>query len=452
MNSIFLRLFLSFCAAAGAVLFGVITAYLAANPNLLAFDWPDLGRGAIIASARAAISAYQQGGSTHAARYLESLAADTGLQAALFNPEGKHLAGSRAGAGLLLELAQQPENQLLLRPRDRLAGVRLRAGSGAFAFVAAVPRREPSGAWSQLLVASLGIVGGLMCLALARHLALPILHLRALTSRFAAGDLTARVELPHLLGRRDEIGGLARDFNHMAEKIAGLVGAQQRLIADASHELRSPITRLNLALGLLRRGAGSEFRGSLSRMERELERLEAMVGQLLTLSRLEALEKAPRLEPLDLARLVQEIAGDADFEAASTDRTVRLAELARCTARGDRDLLRSAVENVVRNAVKYTDPGTEVTIRLLFDEQARTATILVEDQGPGAPEDSLSRLFDPFYRVDGARTRASGGAGLGLAITRQVVHLHGGSARALNREPRGLEMRITLPAEPGSEC
>ena len=189
-------------------------------------------------------------------------------------------------------------------------------------------------------------------------------------------------------------------------------------------------------------------RVSLARIQREVDRLNALITQLLTLSRLESLDRPPPMEKFDLSALVREIASDADFEAASLDCGVNLAECASCTMRGANELVRSAIENVARNALKYTRPNTQVAIRLRHD--GREATILVEDQGPGVSAQELEHVFEPFYRVDEARDRASGGAGLGLAIARQIVMLHHGSIRAANRESGGLEVRIVLPADPSA--
>jgi len=306
-----------------------------------------------------------------------------------------------------------------------------------------VPGRP--GERGRVFVIAFLLMGGVLCFLLARHLTSPMIQLRGLTSRFSQGDLTARIVSSKLLQRRDEIGGLARDFNQMAARIETLLRAQHRLLADVSHELRSPLTRLSLALGLMKRRGEADARGSMARMEREVERLNHLIGQLLTLSRLENLDSAPQMEPIDLSALVQEIAVDADFEAASMDRSVRLAECSACTMRGSRDLMRSAVENVVRNALKYTRPGTQVQVRLARANGSGVATIVVEDEGPGVPSDELAHVFEPFYRVDEARDRQSGGAGLGLAITHQVVTLHGGSVVAANREGGGLELRMMLP-------
>jgi signal transduction histidine kinase len=222
--------------------------------------------------------------------------------------------------------------------------------------------------------------------------------------------------------------------------------AQRRLIADVSHELRSPLTRLSLALGLIRRRKeGDAWGPDIARMEREVERLNTLIGQLLTLSRLESVDRPPPMEMLDLSALVREISADANFEAASMNCGVQLVECAACSMLGSRDLVRSAVENVVRNALKYTRPNTDVLIRLLRVNEEPTATIVVQDHGPGAPTQALAHLFEPFYRVDDARDRGSGGAGLGLAITQQIVRLHGGSVQAVNQQAGGLELRVTLP-------
>jgi signal transduction histidine kinase len=209
--------------------------------------------------------------------------------------------------------------------------------------------------------------------------------------------------------------------------------------------LRSPLTRLRLALGLIRRRTEADSHAALARMDREVGRLDGLIGQLLTLSRLECLEQPPPLESIDLHALIQEVAGDADFEARSMDRRVRVLECASCSLQGVRDLLRSAIENVVRNALRYTPPQTEVLIRLSHLRDTRTAAIMVEDHGPGVPSKDLPHVFEPFYRVDEARERQGGGAGLGLAITRQVVAVHGGGVSAANRPEGGLALRITLP-------
>ena len=293
-------------------------------------------------------------------------------------------------------------------------------------------------------MASFIVAGALLCYLLARSVASPVAHLRELTHKFSSGDLSVRVTTPAILIRHDEIGELARDFNQMAVRIENLMEAQRRLIADVAHELRSPMTRLSLALGLMRRAPSADA-ASLARVSRELDRLNALTALLLTLSRLESMGGVGPKAQVDLALLVREIADDGVFEADSLHVTVRLAECEACTVHGAPELLRSAIENVVRNALKYTAPQSEVVIRLQHLKEQRLAEVLVQDRGPGVPESELTQIFEPFYRIDVAREPHTGGVGLGLAITRRIVRLHAGTVTAANRASGGLEVRITFP-------
>ena len=237
---------------------------------------------------------------------------------------------------------------------------------------------------------------------------------------------------------------MARDFNDMAIRIENLMMGQKRLLADVSHELRSPLTRMQLALTLLRRNVGVEANPSIDRIGRDMERLNSMIQQLLVLSRLECAATPPPMEKLELGEIVTEIVADAAFEAQSMNCSVRLMECCPSAVLGERGLLRGAVENVIRNAVRYTKPDTEVRVRLYRPEGAGQAVITVADSGPGVLESELSHIFEPFYRVGEARERESGGVGLGLAITHQVVNLHGGSVRAYNLPGGGLEVQIAI--------
>lgn len=445
MKSLFLRMFLWFCTANAILVGAIVIGYAVTNPDQVPFGWPRVGRGAILFAGRMAVDSYERGGRAELARYLESLAHDTGLQGALYDSSAHELSGTQFATDLSGDPSSYPRDQLTLSVSSRRAGFRLSGNDGSsYTFVATVPRREGSGFWYRAFLVSFVLTGGLLCYLLARHITSPVVHLRTVTARFSHGDLSARITLASVLARKDEIGSLARDFNQMAARIEALLKAQQRLIADVSHELRSPITRLSLALGLMRRQREGDARTSFARMEREVERLNVLIAQLLTLSRLENLDQPPRMESIDLGALVREVAADGDFEATNMNRSVCLVECAECSTCAAHDLLRSAIENVVRNAVKYTIPNGQVLIRLLRVNGNGTAAIVIEDQGPGVPKDALDHMFEPFYRVDEARDRRSGGTGLGLAITRQIVTLHGGSVCALNREVGGLEVRITL--------
>jgi two-component system sensor histidine kinase CpxA len=273
--------------------------------------------------------------------------------------------------------------------------------------------------------------------------------LRAATQQLAAGDLSARADAPPRR-RRDEISQLVRDFNTMAERLENLVSAQSRLLNDISHELRSPLARLNVALGLARQRTGPEAQSILERIELEATRLNELIGRLLTLARLEGGEDAMRRTPFALDELVLDITKDADFEAQSRHCHVRCNIEDEVVLVGSPALIHSAIENVVRNAMRHTRENTEVEILLRRDMGLGrdAAVISVIDSGPGVPQDALEKLFRPFYRIDDSRGRQTGGVGLGLAITERAIRLHGGTVHASNRSEGGLRVDIRLPIDP----
>lgn len=287
-------------------------------------------------------------------------------------------------------------------------------------------------------------VGGLVCLGLAWHLTAPVRRLRAAVQQFAGGELTARV----WAGRGgDEITALGRDFDIMAERIEGLMTAQRQLLRDISHELRSPLTRLNVALDLVMQRSGPEVKGVLDRIEREAVRLNDLIGQLLTLTKISTGGDLMLRGPVSLTRLVREIAADADFEAHMQHRSVRAVAEDELIIQGVEEILRQGIENVVRNAVRYTAEQTQVdiTVSRRSGRSGDEVVIRVRDHGPGVPQSALSQLFLPFYRVADARDRQSGGTGIGLAITERAVHLHNGTVTAVNAQDGGLIVDIVLP-------
>jgi len=296
-------------------------------------------------------------------------------------------------------------------------------------------------------LAALTVVVGLFCFVLARHLSAPFAALRTATQRLAAGDLSARVG-PEVARRRDEIGGLARDFDAMAQRLEQLVGAQRGLLRDVSHELRSPLARLEVALELARQRGGEPAAEALDRIGRESRRLDELVGQLLSLARLESGAVEPEVAQVDIGRLLGDVVADARFEAEGNGRSVALFVEQPAVVRGAAELIRSALENVVRNAVVHAPPATEVAVALTVAPASgcgKAAVIEVRDRGPGVPDEELDRLFEPFHRVSEARERSSGGVGLGLAITRRAVEWHGGTVTARNHPDGGLEVTIRLP-------
>jgi two-component system, OmpR family, sensor histidine kinase CpxA len=230
----------------------------------------------------------------------------------------------------------------------------------------------------------------------------------------------------------------------MAERLQSLVDAHKLLLRDVSHELRSPLARLSVALELSREDADNTMAHHLNRMERETERLNQLIGQLLTLSSLEAVEGVERSEPVSLRQIMEEMLPDAQYEAQQRDTSVALFAECDCVIEGRRELLYRAVENVVRNAVRYTEAGSAVEVRV-YESKAgaeRTAIVEVSDRGPGIPEAERESILRPFYRLDRARSEHTGGFGVGLAIADRAVKLHKGQLEVLNREGGGAVIRL----------
>ena len=277
----------------------------------------------------------------------------------------------------------------------------------------------------------------LLCYAFAFHLTSPVRKLQRAVDRFGRGDFAARAEI----GRRDELGQLARTFNQMADRIQLLLSAERRLLRDVSHELRSPLARLGVAIELARSGDTT-----MDRIQREADRLNSLVGELLQVTRAEGDPSQQRAEPVRLDELLADLVYDSSIEAEAKQSEITLKASEAVTVAGDEELLRRALENVVRNAIRYAPSNTPVEVTLSFT--GTWAEIGVRDYGPGVPEESLTRIFDAFYRVDSDRNRASGGVGLGLAIARRSIELHKGELEAANAHP-GLLVTIGLPASPG---
>jgi two-component system sensor histidine kinase CpxA len=287
------------------------------------------------------------------------------------------------------------------------------------------------------------VISGLVCWWLARYVSKPVERLQSSARSLAAGNLEARVG-EEFSRRQDELGVLARDFDTMADHVRMLIASKETLLRALSHELRSPLARVRVALGLARR-EGADLPKQLDRIELETERLDTLIGQMLQLTHLRAVEPVLQRTPIDLTGLVSEVVEDARLEASAKDKFVEWVPGGPLALEGDAMLIRSAIENVVRNAVRFTDTGTTVTATI--EGSPLYVSIVIEDRGPGVPEAELSRIFEPFYRVAECRDRDSGGTGLGLALTAGVVRLHRGEVHASNRAQGGLRVEIKLPAQ-----
>jgi two-component system sensor histidine kinase CpxA len=288
----------------------------------------------------------------------------------------------------------------------------------------------------------------LFCFWLAHHIVAPIQGIQSAARRVATGDLTVRAPV-EISKRHDELAFLAADFDAMVERISALVRSQKDLLSTVSHELRSPLTRFNMALALLRKQSPPESEELLQRMERDVERVDVLMGQLLTLSRLEMGLSSDERDNVDLSQLVQEVVADGDFEAHSCGKSVRLEAVGDVfIEKADQQVLRSACENIIRNAIRFTPPGTQVEVVLKAETRSDfpQAILSVRDYGPGVPEQALQQIFQPFFRVKAPPGPTQNyGTGLGLAIVLEAIRQHRGTIIASNASPTGLEVKIMLP-------
>lgn len=279
----------------------------------------------------------------------------------------------------------------------------------------------------------------LVCWLLAVNIASPLRDLSRAVDRFGRGDLSVRLGSR----RKDEIGELSRSFDRMAERIGTLMTSERRLLQDVSHELRSPLARLSLAAELVR--TADDRDAAVERMTKEIDRLADLVGTLVEVARAEGDPSAACLEPLRLATLLHEVVADCRVYADARGCDISVSDQADATLRADRELLRRAVENIVRNAIRYTPQGATVNVRT--ERAGESVRISVRDSGPGVPEELLPKIFQPFFRVDDSRDSSTGGVGLGLAIAYRAVSVHHGRLWAQNVNP-GLNVWIELPVAP----
>jgi signal transduction histidine kinase len=333
-------------------------------------------------------------------------------------------------------------------PRWMLSFIRGKNGAIYRVIFDPPPRRGPFSppfSWEvrvALLAMALG-VSGLVSYLLARSISTPVRRLQAAAHSLSAGNLDARAGYG-VTKRRDELGALGREFDSMADRLSSLIAARQRLLRDISHELRSPLARMEMAIGLARQDPGSTHE-QLDRVERESDRLDQLIGHILVYARLERDPATFTFEELDVAELVREIVHDAEFESQSPPGRLRLTSDDTVKMRGEPSVLHSAIDNVVRNALLHGDASLPIEVTLSNDADAVRVT--VRDHGAGVREEDLPHIFEPFYRAGAMDSNhvSTNGTGIGLAITQRAAALHGGQVSASNAEGGGLLVTITLP-------
>ena len=379
-------------------------------------------------------AAYETGGRPGLNAFLDNIQKIYGARAILTDNNGRDLLTNEDRSDLIRRAKRRAPLSFIPLSDDLVARV---DDDGKYWFFLIVPRERP-GAWF-ITPDHIFIMGAavLLCYWFARHLTSPVRALQKAVERFGRGDLTARVGST----RRDELGQLARTFDRMAERIETLLAAERRLLLDISHELRSPLARLGVAVELAR--SGDDLDAALNRIQKESDRLNSLVGQLLQVTRAEGDPNSLRRNPIRLDELVQQLVDDSKIEAEARGCSLHYGAHEPATVEGDPELLRRAVENVIRNAIRYSPRDTSVDVSLARNDGK--VRVDVRDHGPGVPEKSIPRLFDAFYRVEDDRNRTTGGIGLGLSIARRAIELHKGSIRARNVDP-GLEVELELPA------
>jgi signal transduction histidine kinase len=455
MRSLFLKIFLWFWLAMALVAMVLIISIEISRQNEFTPPERVLMDKALRLHGRLAADQYLRGGAPALEDYLSQLKSTGELYPALFDDQARLLGGSLTSVPAedwIRQTLNSTGPQVAFANSGPRVALPVETGGGHhFVFVSDLVFAPKSFFRTQphklvLMFLAILITAGLVCYWLASYLTAPVTQLRMATLKLAGGNLAARANLKGR--RRDELTGLGHDFNRMAERIESMMESQKRLLSDISHELRSPLARLSVALGLVRQKSPPESNEMLNRIERETERLNELIGRLLTLFRLESQEAGGDFKPVDLAALIREVAADANYEAVNRNRQVQIKQLSPCTIIGRPELLHSAIENVVRNGLHYTQAGTAVEISLERNLEGH-ALVRIRDHGPGVPETVLGKLFQPFYRIDDARDRQAGGAGLGLAITKRAVQLHGGTATASNAADGGLTVELQLPCKSG---
>jgi two-component system sensor histidine kinase CpxA len=449
MQSLFLKIFFWFWATAFATGIAVVITVIL-GPGGVPSRWHSSLTDTARSSGMIALAELERGGAPAASSYIESLERDTQLRACLFDVDGDPIAGKGcqtfADMRSRVATSRSPEFAVkygLVRVAQILPG----SSGHDYIFATELPAgpraalgMDRAAVWLRLAVAL--SVSGFICYLLTVYLTGPILRLREAAQKLAGGMLGTRA--PASIERRgDELGALGRDFNTMAARIEELISRQRQLIFDISHELRSPLARLNVALDLAREGKAGDL--PFNHMESDLVRLNEMIGRLLTLASLDTAAVPVEMASVNLTDLVRQIVDDAGFEAQKRNVAVIMAAPEHCYVRGNAELLHSAIENIVRNAIRYTEAATSVNVSLDPDDKSNVL-LVIRDHGKGVPENDLERIFQPFYRVAEARDRESGGTGLGLAIADRVIRIHGGMIRAENAHPSGLKVNINIPA------
>lgn len=428
MRSVYFRILLASLITTAVSL----TAFFAVSVSAMRRTAEPLFAAAYALQLEGAVGAYQSGGATALAAFVARLDRAFDAEHHLVDRSGRDIVSGRDMTPMLNDEFFSPSDPVQLV--DGRLVIMQSSRDGEFRLLMETP--GPLLTW---VAAPLYVILGAVFLfswLVAVGIAAPLRRLASAVDRFGRGDLSAHVEDP----KGGEIGRLGASFNVMAERIRTLLTAERRLLQDISHELRSPLTRLHFASELVRTAV--DRNAAIDRLQREIDRLSSLVGELLEVTRAEGDPSSRRMELVEISRLVREVVDACAIEAQARDCAVSLEGFTAREILGDPELLRRAIENVLRNAIRFAPQGSAVIVTVR-DDVAHTA-IDVRDRGPGVPADALRKVFEPFFRVDPSRDPHTGGLGLGLAIAHRAIHLHHGSITAINDNP-GLRVTLTLP-------
>jgi two-component system sensor histidine kinase CpxA len=377
--------------------------------------------------------AYETGGVAKLRETLERFERVTETEGVLTDAQGRDLATGEDRSDLVQMVRERSRVPFILRSRT-VIGRRSQDGNYYF-FVLLKGGNVVTWFLQPEVHLTILSVLSLLCYGFARYLTNPVRELQQAVDRFGRGDFSVRARV----NRGDEIGQLARTFNEMADRMQTLMAAERRLLLDISHELRSPLARLSVAVELAR--MGEDVESHLNRIQKEADRLNALVGELLQVTRAEGDSSRLRSQRVPLDEIVADVVEDGRLEAEARGCGIAL-DAQPISIAGDPELLRRAIENIVRNGIRYTPAGKDLEVHVA--KRNGKVSIEVRDYGPGVPPESLNHIFDAFYRVESDRDRASGGVGLGLAIARRAIELHHGTVTARNADP-GLIVEVDLP-------
>lgn len=449
MRSLYWKIFISFWLATILIIFTTawVTSHIVQKSSLPAQEQLFMD-----SYANAAVATYESGQRNALLKWLNKIGISRHMSLYLISSKGEIIGTQTAPANVKKVAENLLQDQLsegILKSGKLIVSHEILSTSGTFYRLAAVSEKPIShfvgfpwaGLAIRLILAT--FISGLICYLLSRYLTQPLRFLGMAAQSIGTGKLNTRVG--HLKGHRnDELEQLSQEFDRMAERLEALINSKERLLQDISHELRSPLARLQVAIELGRKkttpGADKEFH----RMEIECSRLNTLITEILDFARLEKSTTELNRSDVDLSKLLLEVIKDANYEFGEETPRVHAKLIEACHLSVDERLIRRAIENIVRNALDYSPTTEQVSVSLKYNKAKEEVWIDICDKGPGVPEDQLDKIFNAFYRVDTSRTKKTGGYGLGLAIASRAVKLHQGRISAKNNPGEGLLVRIIL--------